>query len=81
MKFYGNGMVWDKAKNKPLCRFVGGVFETDDMEIAKKLVEIGYKCNVELIEITSSKSEYKEYKPKPKPKSTPSQVKKKAVKK
>lgn len=37
MKFYSdkkkNLIVWDKAKNKRLCKFVNGEFETDDKRI------------------------------------------------
>jgi hypothetical protein len=28
--FYGNGSVWDAAKNRVLCRFVDGKYETKD---------------------------------------------------
>lgn len=37
MKFYSgkkkNLIVWDKDKNKRLCKFVNGEFETDDKRI------------------------------------------------
>ena len=34
--------VWDAANNKPLCRFVDGIFETEDATQAQKLVNMGY---------------------------------------
>ncbi len=30
MIFYGTGIVWDAENNRPLCRFVGGKYETND---------------------------------------------------
>jgi len=36
-------VVWDVKKNKRLCRFEGGLFETDDLEMAKTLRDLGYK--------------------------------------
>jgi hypothetical protein len=30
MIFYGTGIVWDKENDRPLCRFVGGKYETSD---------------------------------------------------
>ena len=35
-------LVWDSAGNRPLCKFVKGVFETDDETLAEKLKEMGY---------------------------------------
>lgn len=79
MKFYGNGLVWDKVKSKPLCRFVDGVFETKDTIMAQKLVSLGYNCvDADLLNITSFNSKEVEILPIPKQKLTP---RKKAVKK
>jgi len=79
MKFYGKGMVWDKGKNKPLCRFVGDVFETKDTTIAQKLISLGYNCvDAELLNITTSASKEVEVLPIPRQKPIP---RKKAVKK
>jgi hypothetical protein len=36
-------MVWDTEKNKPLCKFVVGLFETNDTYIAEKLKTMGYE--------------------------------------
>jgi hypothetical protein len=52
MKFYGNGIVWDSSKNKILCKFIKGEFETIDPEIKEKLIDLGYTHDEE-IEITS----------------------------
>lgn len=35
-------MVWDAASNRPLCKFVKGVFETNDKEIADRLAALGH---------------------------------------
>lgn len=35
-------MVWDPKNNRPLCKFVNGVFETDDTTTAEKLKKLGY---------------------------------------
>lgn len=43
MKFYGNGVVWNKEENKILCKFVGGTLETENIDIAKKLLNLGYE--------------------------------------
>lgn len=72
MKFYGNGIVWDKGKSKPLCRFVDGEFETYDAEIGKKLFALGYECiDAVIVETTSFKSEEKEVLQTPKSKPAP----------
>ena len=42
MKFYGNGIVWDGTADKPLCRFVGGEYETADRKVIAKLKALGY---------------------------------------
>ena len=36
-------IVWDVKKGKRLCRFDRGLFETDDLDIAKTLRDLGYK--------------------------------------
>jgi len=60
MKFYGNGVVWDKSNNRPLCRFTNGVYETyDDRQI--ELLKPLYKHDREVIEI--SKEDYTEILP------------------
>lgn len=40
-------MVWDSANNRPLCKFVKGVFETNDEAVAEKLKGIGYEVTGE----------------------------------
>lgn len=35
-------MVWDAFAGKPLCKFVKGVFETNDEALAEKLKAIGH---------------------------------------
>lgn len=43
MKFYGNGIVWDVAKNKVLCKFKNGTLETENSYICDRLKELNYK--------------------------------------
>jgi len=58
MRFYGDGIVWDRRIAKPLCRFskrikmkkdgidgwrISGFLDTDDPYIIKKLYEYGYR--------------------------------------
>lgn len=45
MKFFGNGIVWDATKNKILCKFENGEYETEDEYIIEKLIEYNYKSN------------------------------------
>jgi hypothetical protein len=40
-------MVWDAANNRPLCKFVKGVFETNDEVVAEKLKGMGYEVTGE----------------------------------
>ena len=40
-------MVWDAANNCPLCKFVKGVFETNDEAVAEKLKGMGYEVTGE----------------------------------
>lgn len=35
-------IVWDSSDNRPLCKFVKGVFETNDEQIAFKLKSMGH---------------------------------------
>ncbi len=45
MKFYGHGIVWDKANNKSLCAFKDGELETEDERAQNILIELGYACD------------------------------------
>ena len=40
-------MVWDAANNRPLCKFVKGVFETNDEAVSEKLKGMGYEVTGE----------------------------------
>ncbi|MCM1545138.1 MAG: hypothetical protein NC110_07565 [Ruminococcus sp.] len=40
-------MLWDKADNVPLCKFVNGIFETNDTVLADKLKAVDYKVDGE----------------------------------
>ena len=40
-------MVWDSANNRSLCKFVKGVFETNDEAVAEKLKGMGYEVTGE----------------------------------
>lgn len=51
MKFKGAGIVWDKRHDKPLCKFVDGVYETNDTKEQAILKELGYEY-----EVTSKKA-------------------------
>jgi hypothetical protein len=57
MVFKGNGIVWDKERNKALCEFKNGVFETEDERTIKLLKEI---YPDEIKEIEPIKEEIKE---------------------
>lgn len=35
-------ILWDASNNRPLCRFVKGVFETNDEVLASKLKDLGH---------------------------------------
>lgn len=35
-------MIWDASSDRPLCKFVKGVFETNDEALAYKLKGMGY---------------------------------------
>lgn len=40
-------MIWNAANNRPLCKFVKGVFETNDEALAFSLKSMGYKVEGE----------------------------------
>jgi len=40
--YFGTGVVWDKDKNKRLCKFVDSKFHTTDEYTKNKLDELGY---------------------------------------
>jgi hypothetical protein len=48
MKFYGSGVVWDSFTQKRLCRFVDGVYDTEDSTIINRLVALGYPYNEQI---------------------------------
>lgn len=50
-------MIWDVENNKPLCKFVKGVMETNDEELVKKLKELGHEVSGELDIIEFEQSE------------------------
>lgn len=35
-------IIWDASNNRPLCKFVKGVFETNDESLASELKDKGY---------------------------------------
>lgn len=35
-------ILWDASNNRPLCRFIKGVFETNDEALASKLKDLGH---------------------------------------
>lgn len=35
-------ILWDASNNRPICRFVKGVFETNDEALASKLKDLGH---------------------------------------
>lgn len=35
-------IVWDASNNRPLCKFVKGVFKTNDEALASKLKDLGH---------------------------------------
>lgn len=35
-------ILWDASNNRPFCRFVKGVFETNDEALASKLKDLGH---------------------------------------
>lgn len=49
-KFKGTGLVWDKDKNKPLCKFIKGEYKTEDTR------EINLLKKIDSIEVVSDES-------------------------
>lgn len=47
MRFYGNGVVWDAQNDRPLARFVGGVFDTEEQRTTQLLIDSGYRRDTE----------------------------------
>lgn len=47
-------IVWDAEKNEVLCTFVQGEFETEDEEIADKLLELGYNTEDSKTEVDTN---------------------------
>lgn len=41
-------ILWDASNNRPLCRFVKGVFETNDEALASKLKDLGHTVEGEV---------------------------------
>lgn len=35
-------ILWDASSNRPLCRFIKGVFETNDEALVSKLKDLGH---------------------------------------
>ncbi len=35
-------LIWDASSNRPVCKFVNGVFETNDEALALKLKDLGH---------------------------------------
>ena len=50
--FKGNGVVWDKERNKVLCSFRNGEFKTDDKRVIDILLKGGYEHDAVLEEET-----------------------------
>lgn len=42
MKFKGNGIAWDAIKDRVLCKFIDGQFETEDNQLIDDLKKNGY---------------------------------------
>lgn len=41
-------IIWDASGNRSLCKFVNGVVETDDKELAFRLEELGHTVEWEV---------------------------------
>ncbi len=39
--------IWDAKKGVPLCKFVNGVFKTNDTDLVEKLKNMGYEVTGE----------------------------------
>lgn len=57
MLFKGKGTIWNPQKNKPLCKFVDGIFETDDKYIIDKLIQ----RSKEFSDVILQEAEYDEH--------------------
>lgn len=51
MRFLGVGIVWDKDKNKSLCEFKNGFYDTEIQEEIDKLLGLGYQNTETTIEV------------------------------
>ena len=61
IKFYGNGLVWNHKKNKMLCKFINGLYETDDCEEIDILRNDGFQFEGKLeVEIDEKKEQIKD---------------------
>ena len=61
MVFKGHGIVWSREHNKPLCSFSDvGKFETDNLETAQKLIDMGYEYEGDISELEQGVSEESE---------------------
>ena len=49
-------IVWDGGKNRPLCRFVKGVFTTNDKDVAEKLKALGHTVTGDVDDPKSGKT-------------------------
>lgn len=61
--FYGNGVIWDKAKNKALCRFEKGKLLTTDIRTISILLKrrFRYKTKLPITKSVLNKA-YSDYK-------------------
>ena len=50
-------ILWDGSKKQPLCKFVGGVFTTNDKTVADKLKSLGHTVTGEPDKPKGSKTE------------------------
>ena len=41
-------ILWDASSNRPLCRFVNGIFKTNDQTVVDKLKGMGYSVEGEM---------------------------------
>ena len=50
-------IVWDSTKDRPLCKFVKGVFNTNDKGIAEKLKALGHTVTGKIDDPKGGKTE------------------------
>jgi spermidine/putrescine-binding protein len=55
-----SNIIWDAENNQPLCRFVNGIFQTEDKAAASKLAEMGYEVTSDSVENTEDVPETQE---------------------